>query len=103
MFKIEIDRQSSHKYIFFQIGSQFWCPTTLHTSTKTNPEEKVDEFPLPSGAQFPWNFQNSAGLMYEADHVRECLQAGLLESPLVPHQDSLLIARIQKEIMKQIL
>merc|ERR1719150_638591 len=43
-----------------KIGSQFWCPTTLHTSTKTNPEEKIDEFPLPSGAQFPWNFQNSA-------------------------------------------
>ena len=89
--------------LLFQIGSQFWCPTTLCTSMKDNSKEKIDDFPLPTGAQYPWNFQNSAGLMYEADHVRDCLQAGLLESPLVPHQDSLLIARIQKEINKQIL
>ena len=79
-----------------QIGSQFWCPTQLCVSGHW------EDFPLPSGAKYPFNFDNSEGLMYEADHVRQCLQANLLESPLVPHQDSLLIARIQKEIMSQI-
>ena len=79
-----------------QIGSQFWCPTQLCVSGHW------EDFPLPTGAKYPFNFDNSEGLMYEADHVRQCLQANLLESPLVPHQDSLLIARIQKEIMSQI-
>ena len=83
-----------------QIGSQFWCPTQLCVSTRKL--KRKEDFPLPSGAKFPFNFANSEGLMYEADHVRQCLQANLLESPLVPHQDSLLIARIQKEIMSQI-
>ena len=84
-----------------RIGSQFWCPTQLYTQINNEPEV-LEDFPLPQGANFPFHFQSSEGLMYEADHVRQCLQANLLESPLVPHQDSLLIARIQQEIMSQI-
>ena len=40
--------------------------------------------------------------MFEADHVRNCLKNGLKESPLLPLNETLLIATIQDEIMKQI-
>ena len=60
------------------------------------------DYPVPQGAKYPYNFQNSGGLLFEANHVRECLQKNLKESPLVTHQDSLLIAEIQQEIMDQI-
>ena len=83
------------------MAGPFWCPTTLCT-TSTNDDDWCDDYPLPSGARYPFNFVNSEGLVHEADHVRNCLQDKLLQSPLVSHQDSLIIAEIQNEIMKQI-
>ena len=59
-------------------------------------------YPEPQGAKFPYNFQNSGGLLFEANHVRECLKRNLKESHLVSHKDSLIIAEIQQEIMDQI-
>lgn len=48
-----------------------WCPTDM-----TLPSGKVT-FELPkTGAKF--NFHNSVGMAYEANHVRKCIKEGKL-------------------------
>ena len=74
----------------------FWCTDTLEL--KDGSEAK---FPLPEG-KFDFNFGNSAGLAYEAMHVRQCLIDGLKESPVLPHSESLLIAELMENIRKQL-
>ena len=86
---------------YIRVAAPFWCPTTIYASSQTC-EDVCKDIPIPSGAKFPFNFDNAGGLVHEADHVRQCLQKGLQESPLVSHADSLLIAEIQDEIMSQI-
>lgn len=58
-------------------------------------------WPLPQ-AKLEFNFINSAGLSYEAEETRKCIRAGKKESELVTHNESLIIARIEDEIRKQI-
>ncbi len=65
-------------------------------------DDWCEDYPVPTGAKFPFHFVNSGSLVHEADHVRSCLKNNLKESTLVSHADSLLIAKIQKEIMQQI-
>ncbi|XP_053677027.1 trans-1,2-dihydrobenzene-1,2-diol dehydrogenase-like [Anopheles nili] len=74
----------------------FWCPLKL---TDTDGSVREDTLPV---ARCPFNFQNSCGLRYEAEEVRQCIAAGRLQSASVTHEDSLLIARIQDEIRKQV-
>lgn len=74
----------------------FWCTDTLQLKDGT-----LMEFPLPS-AKYEFNFLNSAGLAYEAMHVRECLIQGLKESPKIPHSESLLIAELLETIRKEV-
>ncbi|PSN53383.1 hypothetical protein C0J52_03796 [Blattella germanica] len=78
-----------------KVMEPFWCPTSIKTP------EKTKEFVLPAASK-PFNFTNSAGLRYEAMEVRQCLKKGVLESPKVSHQDSLVIAQLEDEIRKQI-
>jgi dihydrodiol dehydrogenase / D-xylose 1-dehydrogenase (NADP) len=52
-----------------QILEPFWCPTSIITP------EKTQEFILPTASK-PFNFNNSAGLRYEAMEVRRCLKQG---------------------------
>lgn len=59
------------------------------------------KWPLPE-AQHAFNFTNSCGLRYEAEEVRKSIRSGQIESEIVPHNESLLIARIEDEIRKQI-
>ena len=42
------------------------------------------------------------GLGNEAAHVQECLHAGLLESPLVPHAQTLTLIRQMDDVRRQI-
>ena len=42
------------------------------------------------------------GLGYEAEEVMRCLRDGLLESPLIPHADTLSIMRTMDAIRAQI-
>lgn len=58
-------------------------------------------WPLPDG-KHKFNHHNSAGLRYEAEEVRRCIKAGRLQCEEVSHDESLIIARIEDEIRKQI-
>ncbi|KAF7238825.1 Trans-1,2-dihydrobenzene-1,2-diol dehydrogenase [Varanus komodoensis] len=78
-----------------EIPSPFWCPTELVVNG-----QKV-EFPLPTPSQQLY-FTNSAGLRYEAEHVRQCLLKGLKESPVLTHADSKLVNSILEEARRQV-
>ena len=41
-------------------------------------------------------------LLYQADHVRECLLKGLTESPVVSFKDTLTAVEIMDEIRRQV-
>lgn len=58
-------------------------------------------WPLPN-AKYEFNYINGCGLIYEAEEVRKCIREGKKESENVSHNESLLIARIEDEIRKQI-
>ncbi|KZC13216.1 PREDICTED: trans-1,2-dihydrobenzene-1,2-diol dehydrogenase-like [Dufourea novaeangliae] len=75
---------------------QFWCPTTVIL-----PNGETVNTLLPEG-RHKFNFTNSAGLMYEANEVRECILKGMTESSKIPHVASLLIAQLEDEIRKQV-
>ena len=77
------------------IPDPFWCSTKLETPSGTL------DFPLPE-AKIPFNYTNSAGLRYEAQHLRECLQKGLAESPVISLDETLLLAELMEEIRKQV-
>ena len=78
-----------------KIPKPFWCPTVLETPSGRK------EYPLPEPA-LPLNFVNSTGMRFEAEEVRKCLKEGKKESTLMPHQETLLVATMMEEVMKQI-
>lgn len=61
--------------------------------------EKI--WPLPKG-KYDFNSTNGAGLRYEAEEARKCIRTDKKESQHITHNESLLIARIEDEIRKQI-
>lgn len=94
-----LDFRSKKKIIFFFLNCQlknFWSPTILND---IDGREKT--WPLPE-AKHKMNFVNSSGLRYEADEVRQCIRNRLTQSATVSHNESLIIAKIEDEIRKQI-
>ncbi|XP_036596569.1 trans-1,2-dihydrobenzene-1,2-diol dehydrogenase-like [Trichosurus vulpecula] len=80
-----------------EIPSTMWCPTELVVN------EKSTKFPLPKVADSErFNYINSIGMVYEAQHVRQCLLQGLKESPVMPLAESELLADILEEARRQI-
>ncbi|XP_068959468.1 trans-1,2-dihydrobenzene-1,2-diol dehydrogenase isoform X1 [Petaurus breviceps papuanus] len=80
-----------------EIPSTMWCPTELVVNGKKT------EFPLPKVADAEtFNYLNSIGMVYEAQHVRQCLLQGLKESPVMPLAESELLADILEEARRQI-
>ena len=77
------------------MAAPFWCSQKIDT-----PLGSFD-YPYPE-AKYPFNFHNSAGLRYEAQHVRECLQKGLKESPVLSLDETLLLAELMEEVRKQV-
>ena len=60
------------------------------------------EWPLREG-RHPFLFGNVAsGLAFEAEHVRECLEKGLTESPLVGLDQTILAAELLEQMRKQV-
>jgi dihydrodiol dehydrogenase / D-xylose 1-dehydrogenase (NADP) len=98
------------------VKAPFWCSDTIETSSGPL------HFPFPDNAKLDYNFTNSAGLRYEAQHVRECIkvrgqsqdpkvvntfqpdffQNGLTESPVMSLDESLLIAELMEKVRKDI-
>ena len=72
------------------------CPTKLESSAGVK-----KEYPLPK-TTLPLNYLNSTGLRYEAEEVRRCLAEGKKESDVMPHKESLLMAKMMEEALKQI-
>ncbi|CAG7836531.1 unnamed protein product [Allacma fusca] len=77
------------------VPSRFWCPTELITPNG------VEKFDLPPSDK-TFNYANSVGLSYEAQEVRRCLTSGLLESPLINLDETLVIAEMMESIRKQV-
>jgi len=77
-----------------EIPDIFWSPTSL----LVNGEKIV--FPVPS-SKFLLNFPNSEGFVFEVEEVARCLENGLLESPCLPHEESLVIHRIIHQSLRQ--
>ena len=76
----------------------FWCTTKLQLKDRNI----VDFGPLPDRKKTDYFYFNSANLGFEAQHVRECIQKGLTESPLLNHEESLNIAKIVQEVRSQV-
>ena len=49
-----------------------------------------------------YNFSNSQGMVYELREVHRCLNAGLLESPVMPHASTVKVMRVLDECRAQV-
>jgi len=78
------------------VPKPLWTPLSLET-----PSGK-QEFKLPGPSGHQYNFANSANMAHESDHVRECLLAGLKESPLVSLDETVTMARIMETVRRQV-
>ncbi|XP_063622948.1 trans-1,2-dihydrobenzene-1,2-diol dehydrogenase-like [Cydia splendana] len=78
------------------VEDPFHFPTTLIHSDGTVEEFKLHDLKLFS------NFINSAGLVYESLEVARCIREGLLESPRMSHRESLILAKLEDTVRKQL-
>ncbi|RZC41922.1 trans-1,2-dihydrobenzene-1,2-diol dehydrogenase-like, partial [Asbolus verrucosus] len=80
---------------------EFWCATKIETP------EKTYEFELPKTTA-TFNFHKSVGLSYQAEHARQCIQAGYfmfsgkIESPNITHEESIQLAHHMDILRKQV-
>jgi len=82
----------------------FWCTTEIEVCrniSRTETKSEKFSWELPQGAKLEYNFPNSNNLAHEAQHVRDCILAGKLESPLLTLDETLVIAEIMEDIRKQ--
>ncbi|XP_066426106.1 trans-1,2-dihydrobenzene-1,2-diol dehydrogenase [Molothrus aeneus] len=84
-------------------GPRGWAelPTHMNCPTELLWGGRRERFPLPPTAEPP-NFPHSAGLRYEAQHVRECLLRGLTQSPEMPLAESEAIAQLLDQARQQL-
>ncbi|KAG5667480.1 hypothetical protein PVAND_015460 [Polypedilum vanderplanki] len=75
----------------------FWCPTELE-----DVDGQMKKFELPQNRLGKFIYFHGAGMRYEAEEVRRCINEGLTESEDATHNDSLVIARIRDEIRRQL-
>ncbi|XP_074601697.1 trans-1,2-dihydrobenzene-1,2-diol dehydrogenase-like [Brevipalpus obovatus] len=78
-----------------RINAPFHCPISVTVNGKTH------QFSLPPIVD-TCNYENSNFLCYEAEHVRECLENGLTESPILPLKDTLLLRKITDHVFRQL-
>lgn len=92
-----------------EIPDSFWSPTDLIVTCSTSPgsyqlpvtNDTSFHFPLPKSVM-PVNYPNSEGLCYEAEEVRKSIAAKQLESPCLPHHESIAIHRVMDQCLKQL-
>jgi len=78
-----------------RIPDNFWTATGFVAPSGTH------EFALPESDRV-FNFPRSVGLSYEAEHVRQCILQGKQESPIMPLEESLILAEVTDEIRRQL-
>ncbi|XP_048753467.1 trans-1,2-dihydrobenzene-1,2-diol dehydrogenase-like [Ostrea edulis] len=78
-----------------ELNENFWCPVEA-----TLPSGKVSN-ELAVGP-VSYNYSNSGGLRFEADCVKECIEAGKLECCEMSFADSQAVYHIIDEVVKQI-
>ncbi|XP_066919680.1 trans-1,2-dihydrobenzene-1,2-diol dehydrogenase-like [Clytia hemisphaerica] len=81
------------------IRKPFWCPESYVQDTGSGPQEIRYDLPK---TEKEMNFTNSVGLRYEAEHVRQCLNKGLKQSPIMPFDTSRRIMGYLDDVRKQI-
>ncbi|XP_050348995.1 trans-1,2-dihydrobenzene-1,2-diol dehydrogenase-like isoform X1 [Nymphalis io] len=74
----------------------FWCPTILHISAAN-----ITEWTLPKG-KYKFHFHNSAGLSYEIQECWDCISQGLLESPKMNLDESILLSKLSDTMRAQL-
>ncbi|CAH0727529.1 unnamed protein product, partial [Brenthis ino] len=74
----------------------FWCPTVLHISAANS-----TEWTLPKG-KYKFHFHNSAGLSYEIQECWDCINNGLLESPKMSLDESVLLSKLTDTMRAQL-
>ena len=80
----------------------FWCPTKLESPEGVYQKTSISkEFPLPE-PYLPGNYPNCTGLRYEAQEVYTCLKEGKKESNIMPLEQSLIVAEIADEVLRQL-
>lgn len=75
----------------------FWTPTQI-----TFNDGKEWRFTESAIAKHDFIYLNSIGLRYEPEQVRNGIRNGKLENEKITHEDSMIIARIQDEIRRQL-
>lgn len=75
----------------------FWTPTMI-----TFDDGKEWKFTETATPKHDFIYLNSIGLRYEPEEVRKGIRNGKLENEKITHEDSLIIARIQDEIRRQL-
>jgi len=99
----EIAQLSSSLAVCSDTQTEIWCEkgfirvkridastVNVTISNKGLPEEEI-----------PFHSEGGCGLYLEARHTMECLDAGLKESPLLPHSFTLEMMRVLDEIRRQ--
>ncbi|XP_035437928.2 trans-1,2-dihydrobenzene-1,2-diol dehydrogenase [Spodoptera frugiperda] len=81
------------------LEAPFHFPTKMVMRTEAG--ETVKGFEL-HASKLPYNFENSAGLAYEAIEVANCIKKGLKESPRMTHKESIQLAEQEDLIRKQL-
>ncbi|XP_055351632.1 trans-1,2-dihydrobenzene-1,2-diol dehydrogenase-like [Paramacrobiotus metropolitanus] len=90
---------------YITVKHPFWSPTDMVVTEvkeidKDERQQKYN-FPLPK-VEHKLEYPHGEGMTYEAQEVYQCIQKGLLESPLFTHQESIVLATIEDRIKKAI-
>lgn len=80
----------------FQIPEPMRCPETIIDIDGTK-----KTWPLPE-PKYKNIWINTVGMRYQAEECRKCIRAGKIESEFVTHNDTIIFARIEDEIRKQV-
>jgi len=88
-----------------RIPMSFHCPNKLEITAvkdRSDREVRIEDYPLPEPPKpYPYTYPNGEGLIYQAEEIDRCVSEGLIESPLMPLEDTLIIAEIMDTINKQ--
>lgn len=67
-----------------------------------DPDGTQTNFPQYPDGEYEFLYEASRGLRFQPDEIRKCIRAGRIECDVMSLNDSLIIARIEDEIRRQI-